>query len=240
VNAFAAAPLPAGVPLARSVDPTLTRHMVMYAKAAVLRHHRRFDAHERDTRERRWNFVAPLLPADCPVTVLGLGALGSSIARSLADEGFPVRGWSSSAKELAGVQAFSSVEGLAAAVQDAEIVLNVLPLTDSTRGILCASLFARMRRGGFLVNMGRGGHLVDVDLLQALEAGQLAGATLDVAPVEPLPADHLLWSHPGILVTPHVAGMTTPATAAIGVADNIRRAMEGRPLLNCVDRVRGY
>lgn len=240
VNYFQSAMLPSGVPLARSVDPSLTRHMVNYAKAAVFRYHRRFHVYEADTRARRWRFEAPLLPGDTPITVLGLGVLGTSIAQSLAAEGFPMHGWSASAKTLDGVDTWHGAASLGAAAAASNIIVNVLPLTDATRGILCMSLFRQMRRGSFLINMGRGAHVIEDDLVRALHEGVLGAATLDVASAEPLPPTHPLWSAPNILITPHVAGMTTPATAAVGVAENVLRALDGRPLLHFVDLERGY
>lgn len=226
--------------LARSVDTTLTQHMIGYARAAVYRHHRRFDQYERDSREKQWRFALPGSCGDTRIAVLGLGELGLSVALALSGDGFDVRGWSRSAKTIEGLPTLDGPEGLHAIVADADIVLNLLPLTRETQDILCADLFAKFQRGAHLVNMGRGGHLNEDDLLHAIDSGQLAGATLDVTKTEPLPASSPLWAHPRILITPHIAGITSPATAAPQVAQNIRRAMEGRPLLNEVDRSKGY
>ena len=240
VNQFDRKRMPPGVPLARSVDSSLAQHIVGYAKAAVLRYHRRFHRYERDSRAAVWRFEHPRLNAQSAVGVLGLGELGSVVAAALSAEGFTVHGWSRSPRALAGVQTHAGADGLRQIAGAADILVNLLPLTDETHGILSAALFAQMRQGSFVINMGRGGHLVEDDLLAALASGQLEAATIDVATVEPLPAGHPFWSHPGILVTPHVGGITTAATAAPQLAENVRRAMRGERLLNQVDAERGY
>ena len=235
-------PALAGTPirLARSVDSTLTQHMVGYARAAVYRYHRRFDEYERDSRDKVWRFALPRSCGDTRIAVLGLGELGLGVARALAADGFAVQGWSRAARQIEGIETFAGPQGLKAAVGIADIVLNLLPLTPQTTGILCADLFRHFRQGACLINMGRGGHVDERDLLQAIDGGQIAGATLDVVQSEPLPTHSPLWAHPRILVTPHVAGITSPATAAAQIADNIARAMDGRPMHNEVDLGRGY
>lgn len=240
VNQFDRTRMPPGVPLARSVDSSLAQHIVGYAKAAVLRYHRRFHRYERDSQAALWRFEHPRLNAQSAVGVLGLGELGSAVAAALAAEGFTVHGWSRSPRELAGVRTHAGAAGLAQLAGATDILVNLLPLTDETHGILSGALFSQMRPGSFVINMGRGGHLVEDDLLAALASGRLEAATIDVATVEPLPAGHPFWRHPGILVTPHVGGITTAATAAPQLAENVRRAMRGEPLLNQVDEGRGY
>ncbi|MDB5851694.1 MAG: D-isomer specific 2-hydroxyacid dehydrogenase, binding domain protein [Rhodoferax sp.] len=239
VNQLDPAQLPDGVPLARLVDQTLTDTMVEYAKAAVFRCHRNFDVFERHGRLEHWQYVAPRLARDTTVGVLGLGELGSAIATVLRDEGFEVHGWSRSLKPLAGITSHSGSNGLAELARRCAILVNVLPLTPETEGILSRSLFAQCQ-GTRLINMGRGGHLVEADLLDALASGHVASATLDVTAVEPLPPGHPFWNHPRVLLTPHVAGLSSPATAAQVVATNIRRALAGQPLLHQVSAARGY
>lgn len=240
INQFDRSRMPAGVPLARSVDSSLAQHMVAYAKAAVYRYHRRFHRYERDSRASRWQFEHPRLNAQTAVGVLGLGELGSAVASGLDADGFEVHGWSRSPRSVAGVRTHAGSEGLAQMAGAVDILVNLLPLTADTQGVLSSALFAQMRPGAFVVNMGRGGHLVEADLLAALDQGRLEAATIDVGVVEPLPADHPFWAHPAILVTPHVAGITTAATAAAQLAENVRRAMRGDALLNQVDPARGY
>jgi len=240
INQFDRARMPPGVPLARSVDSALAQHMVAYAKAAVYRYHRRFHRYEQASRESVWTFELPRLNRQTAVGVLGMGELGRAVAAALAADGFEVHGWSRSPRELAGVRSHSGADGLPQIAGAVDVLINLLPLTSETAGILSGALFGRMRSGAFLINMGRGGHLVEADLLAALARGRIEAATLDVTAVEPLPAGHPFWNHPGILITPHVAGIVTPATAAPHIAENVRRAMRGETLLNQVDPMRGY
>lgn len=228
------------VPIARMVDPSLTRTMTEYVVLATLRHHRQFDRFEREQRATRWSFALPPQAADRRVGVMGLGVLGSAAATSLAAHGFPVAGWSREAKQLAGIDCFAGRAGLTAFLARTEILLCLLPLTRNTADILNAATFAGLPRGAYLINVARGAHLVEADLIAALDSGQLAGATLDVYREEPLPPEDPLWHHPKVLITPHVASYASPRTAAEGVAENIRRARAGRPLLHQVDRDRGY
>lgn len=240
INQFSAAMLPSGVALSRSIDPTLTHHMVTYAKTAVYRYHRRFHEFERHSRQGLWRFERPRSNGEATIGILGLGEIGSAIGAGLAADGFGVKGWSRSPKEVPGVVAYAGDAGLHDMVEGADIVINVLPLTEATRGLLARPLFGHFRRGAFLVNMGRGAHLVERDLLSALADGCIAAATLDVTQVEPLPAGHPFWAHPDILITPHIAGITSPESAAPQIAENIRRAMRGDALLNQVDFEKGY
>jgi glyoxylate/hydroxypyruvate reductase A len=172
--------------------------------------------------------------------VMGLGAIGSATALRLAANGFTTRGWARSAKALGGVTCFSGEATLPEFLSETQILVNLLPLTPQTENILDAKLFAMLPKGAFVINIGRGAHLVDADLLAALDSGHIAGATLDVFRPEPLPPGHPFWQHPRILMTPHVAGTGDPDSAAQVVAENIRRAKSGEPLLNEVDRARGY
>jgi glyoxylate/hydroxypyruvate reductase A len=228
------------VPIVRMIDPSLTRTMTEYVLLAVLRHHRQFDHFEREQRALRWSFAFPPQAADRRVGVMGLGELGSAAARALADHGFPVAGWSRTAKQLPGIETFAGQAGRRAFLARTDILVCLLPLTALTAGILDAATFAGLPQGAFVVNVARGAHLVDDDLIAALDSGQLAGATLDVFRDEPLPADDPLWHHPKVLITPHVASYSSPATAAAGVIANIRRAQTGEHLVHQVDRARGY
>ena len=232
--------IPPGIPLARLVDASLARTMTDYAKAAVYRYHRRFDVFERNSRDANWQFMPATLTRDTVVGVLGLGEIGRQIALALQHDGFQVLGWSRTAKRLEGVQSYTGRDGLHEMVGECHILINVLPLTNETRHILSRQLFSRCRAGMQLINMGRGLHLVESDLLEALQSRQIAGATLDVATVEPLPRAHPFWSHPRILITPHVAGTSIPMLAVSNIAANIRRAIRGDALLNEVDVLRGY
>jgi glyoxylate/hydroxypyruvate reductase len=228
------------VPIVRMVDPSLTRTMTEYVVLATLRHHRQFDHFEREQTEARWSYAFPPQAADRRVGVMGLGVLGSAAAASLAAHGFPVAGWSRETRQLSGIESFAGRAGLPAFLARTDILVCLLPLTRDTAGILNAATFAGLPRGAYLINVARGAHLVEADLIAALDSGQLAGATLDVFRAEPLPAANPLWRHPKVLITPHIASYASPLTAAEGVAANIRRARAGQPLLHQVDRARGY
>jgi glyoxylate/hydroxypyruvate reductase A len=231
---------PPHVRVARLVDRGLTGMMTEYALLAALRYARNFDVHERAQRASTWDYIMPSGVGSFTVGVMGLGAIGAAVALRLAANGFAVRGWARSPKSLDGVACFSGEAGLAEFLGGTRILINLLPLTPQTENILDARLFATMPKGAFVVNIGRGAHLVDADLLAALDSGHLAGATLDVFRPEPLPPEHPFWLHPRILMTPHVAGTGDPDSAAQVVAENIRRAKQGETLLNEVDRARGY
>lgn len=228
------------VPIARMVDPSLTRTMTEYVLLAVLRHHREFDRFERAQRAREWAYAFPPQAADRRVGIMGLGELGAAAARRLVAHGFQVLGWSRRPKALDGVVSYAGRSELHTFLHRTEILVCLLPLTAETVGILDAATFAELPHGACVINVARGQHLVEEDLIRALDSGRLAGATLDVFREEPLPPGSPLWSHPKVLVTPHVASYSLPATGADGVAENIRRALAGEPLLHQVDRARGY
>ena len=225
-------------PLARMVDPGLTRGMVEWVTGHVLRHHLGMDRHILG-QDGSWRSEVPPLAADRPVSVLGLGALGTACATTLAGLGFPVRGGARRDRELPGVEVFSGDDGLAAALRDAQIVVLLLPLTAQTRRIMRPDRLALMAPGAVLLNPGRGPLIDEAALLAALDS-HLGHATLDVFETEPLPADHPFWAHPKVTVTPHIASATRPATAATVIAENIRRGEAGAPFLHLVDRDTGY
>ena len=232
--------LPRHVPIVRLVDPYMTEAMSEYVLTQVLRLHRQDLAYLTQQRAGVWREHPQPNAAERRVGILGLGTLGRDAARKLAVMGFQVAGWSRREKRLPGIESFHGEGGLEALARRSEILVCLLPLTPDTEGILDRRLFARMPRGGAIVNPARGGHLVEADLIAALDGGQLSAAVLDVFREEPLPADHRFWSHPRIIVTPHVAAATNPATAALVIADNLRRLYQGRPLLNLVDPQRRY
>jgi glyoxylate/hydroxypyruvate reductase len=228
------------VPIARMVDPSLTRTMTEYVLLTVLRHHREFDRFERAQRARDWAYAFPPQTADRRVGIMGLGELGSAAARRLVAHGFEVLGWSRSPKALEGVVSYAGRSELHTFLHRTDILVCLLPLTAETIGILDAAIFAELPHGACVINVARGQHLVEDDLIRALDSGHLGAATLDVFREEPLPSGSALWAHPKVLVTPHVASYSVPATAADGVAANIRRVLAAEPLLHQVDRARGY
>ena len=231
--------VPREVPLTRMVDDGLTRGMVEYVTGHVLRHHLGMDAHIVNP-GHVWAQAAPPLARDRRVTILGLGALGQHCAETLVALGFDVTGWSRSPKQIAGVRCLSGDEGFGAALDGAEIVVLLLPLTAATENVLDAAALARLAPGAVVINPGRGGLVDDAALLAALDTGQVGHATLDAFRVEPLPPSDPYWAHPKVTVTPHIASETRPATAARVIVENIRRAEGGDPLLHQVDRAAGY
>lgn len=226
-------------PLCRMVDPALTAGMVEWVLGHALRHHLGMDRHIVNP-TRIWDPTCPPIAAERPVTVLGLGALGQACARALQSVGFPVKGWSRTEKQVGGLVTHHGPEGLKSALTGAAIVVLLLPKTAATENILNTETLALLASGAVVLNPGRGHLIDDAALLAALDAGHLGHATLDVFRVEPLPQDHPYWAHPKVTVTPHVAAETRPASASRVVAENIRRAQAGEPLLHLVDRALGY
>jgi glyoxylate/hydroxypyruvate reductase len=232
--------LPFDRPLARMVDQGLTVSMTEYVVLHVLDSARDGPRLRAAQRAAQWLDLDPVPPGSVTVAILGLGTLGTDAATRLAGLGFTVRGWSRSRKEIAGMESFAGGDGLRECLSGAQILVCLLPLTDDTRGILNAATFAPLARGAVLIHAARGAHLVEADLLAALQSGQLARAVLDVFAAEPLPADHPFWRHPQVTVTPHVAAITRPGTGAADIVENYRRAMAGDRLINQVDRAKGY
>ena len=227
------------MPLARMVDPGLTRGMVEWVTGHVLRHHLDTDRDVCRT-DRTWAPRTPPLAPERSVVVLGLGALGCAVAQTLVSLGFDVTGWSRSARDVPGVRCLNGDAGLRAALSRAEIAVLLLPDTPATTDILNADTLALMPRGACIVNPGRGPLIDDDALLAALDSGQIGHATLDVFRTEPLPADHPYWAHPRVTVTPHIAAATRPESAVTVIAENIRRGEAGAPFLHLVDRDAGY
>lgn len=234
------AAVPETLPIVRMIEPYLVGGMVEYATLAVLALHRDWLAYAAQQRQRKWQPLPVRPSATRRIGVMGLGVLGSAVLGKLRGFGFPCAGWSRSPRDLEGIDCYSGEDALAAFLARTDILVCLLPLTESTRGILDRRLFEALPRGAALINVGRGGHLVQDDLLGALDAGRLSAAILDVTEPEPLPPEHPLWTHPRVVVTPHIAAETQPETAVDAVLDNIRRHRRGEPLVGLVDRERGY
>lgn len=228
------------VPLCRMVDEGLTRGMVEWVTAHVMRYHLGTDAHVLGQDGVWRNGVVPPLAPDRTIGVLGLGELGRSVAATLAGLGFRVMGWSRGPREVAGVETRSGAGGLDEVLSESEILVLLLPSTPATEGLVDAHALARLPRGARIINPGRGTLIEDAALLKALDHGHVAHATLDVFRDEPLPPAHPFWAHPKITVTPHVAAATRPETASRTVAENVRRGEEGLDFLHVVNRVEGY
>ncbi len=228
------------VPVARLVDPVMSQRMAEYCLYATLRFHRQFDVYERQLARAHWERHQHKDPGEIGVGIMGLGAIGSAAARLLRQVGYNVAAWTRSPHPEAPFPVFVGEEGLPAFLARTQILICLLPLTPRTASILDRRLFEQLPRGAYLVNAGRGEHLVVPHLLAALETGRLEGAMLDVFAHEPLPKSSPLWRHPKVFVTPHAAGITNPRTATAVIVDQLRRLERGEPLLHLVDPARGY
>ncbi|MBL39644.1 MAG: glyoxylate/hydroxypyruvate reductase A [Xanthomonadales bacterium] len=230
--------IPAGVEIGRLAGPRLAADMAAYVVAVVVSHWKRLPGFIEDQKRQRWNPRAPGSPPT--VGLLGTGQMGQRSAAAFAELGFPVHGHSRSGRGPEGVEMHSGNDGLAEIAGVSDYLVNLLPLTRRTRRILDRSLFSCMKNGSTLINVGRGEHLVEADLLEALETGRPACAVLDVFRTEPLPPNHPFWRHPRILVTPHCASITRTEEAAELALESYRRVMAGKLPLGRVDRERGY
>ncbi len=232
--------LPPEAPLARMVDPAMSAAMAETACWAVLSLQRGFLDYAQAQRAGQWRPHAQRRADEVPVLVLGLGEMGRLAATRLAALGFPVTGWSRTRHTLPGIATCAGHDALHPALASAAIVVNLLPLTPDTRGLFGAATFARMRAGASLVNLGRGGHVVEDELLAALDTGHVSRAVLDVFATEPLPPGHAFWAHPRVTVLPHVAALTDVRTAVAVVRENVGAVRAGRAPAHQVSRARGY
>jgi len=240
VDALLKLRLPAGAQVVRLDDAGMSVQMAEYVSHAVIRHFREFDGYEADMREGRWSFRKPRSRADFPVGVMGLGVLGARVAQALSVFEFPVHGWSRTPKVLEGVRTHHGDVGLQTFLSSCRVLVNLLPLTPDTRDILNRETLGRLLPGGYLVNVARGAHLVEEDLLALLDSGHLAGATLDVFRTEPLPPEHPFWRHPKLTLTPHTSARTLRDESIAQIAGKIRALEAGQPIAGLVDRFRGY
>ena len=240
IDHFASDPELPDLPVVRMVETGLTEGMTEFVVMSVLQHHRSMLDYAQQQRDRHWREIPQVAPQGRRVGVLGLGVLGGDAVEKLKPFGFDLLGWSRSPKDIAGVRCFHGWEQLADFLGGCDILVCLLPLTEETRGILNAEAFAALPRGAALINVARGGHQVEDDILAALDSGQLSGATLDVFNQEPLPPEHPLWAHPRVILTPHAAAATMPETAVTYVIENIKRFEAGEALENVVDWSRGY
>jgi len=227
------------VPLLRLEDAGMARQMVEYALYCALRYQRRFDAYEEQARKGAWQPLEPHRVEAFTVGVLGAGQLGLPVARALAVRGYPVRLYSRTPRSVPGIETHAGPDALIRFASDARMLLNLLPDTPATQGILSARVFDAMAEGGYVVNLGRGGHLVEADLLRALDDGRLSRAALDVFHEEPLPPDHPFWRHPRVEVTPHISALSMVEESVAQIAGHIARYEAGEPLQG-LDTKRGY
>ncbi|QEI06679.1 glyoxylate/hydroxypyruvate reductase A [Pigmentiphaga aceris] len=240
IDNFDLSGIPLSIPVVRMIEPGLAAGMTEYIMLTVLAAHRDWLQYIDQQRSQVWKDVPAQLASSRRVGILGMGALGKPAAQALANIGFQVAGWSRSGHDVDGIESFAGEEQLPAFLARCDILVCLLPLTDATRGILNRKLFDTLPKGAILINAGRGAHLVEDDLLSALDDGQLGGAILDVTLVEPLPADAPLWKHPRVLITPHVASRSQAETSIDVLMNNLQRFKRGEPMVGEIDRTLGY
>jgi len=228
------------VKVVRLIDERLTLDMWEYTLAATMSHIKDFAKYKRQESYMHWDRKQYKTISETTISILGLGQIGGYVAKQFAKLGFKVQGWSNSKKKIRKVKTFAGLKELPKLLQKTDILINILPLTASTKGILNHDLLSQLPKGAYLINVGRGGHLVEKDLIPLIDSGQLTGATLDVFEKEPLPKNHPFWSHSKIQVTPHVASMTNVKSTVNQVVANYQRMKEGRALLNEVSPMKGY
>jgi glyoxylate/hydroxypyruvate reductase A len=232
--------LPADTMIVRLEDAGMAAQMEEYAAWAALTYLRNFNVYARQQAEVKWQPLQPRAREDFAVGVMGLGLLGQRVATYLREMGFAVRGWNRSPRKIEGVACFDGAGGLPEFLADTHMLVCLLPLTDETRGVLNRELLSQLPPASYLVNMARGLHLNEAELLALLDAGHLAGATLDVFAQEPLPADHAFWRHPKITLTPHISAQTLLEESMRQIATKITAFERGEPVTGAVDRSKGY
>jgi glyoxylate/hydroxypyruvate reductase A len=228
------------VPITRLSDPKMSRMMAGYVLFAVTRHARNIPAFERAQRWRCWRYIHPRDPETIRVGILGLGQLGLTAALECARHGYQVQGWSNTLKSVGGVRTLAGLDALPEILAGSDILVCMLPETPHTRGLLNAERLALLKAGAAFINVSRGGIVDEPALIDALRSGHIAEATLDVFATEPLPASSPLWEMDNVLITPHLASVALPASAAAQIGDNVRRLRAGQPVLSRVDPARGY
>lgn len=232
--------LPSQVQLARIVDPKLTNDMWEFLLAGTMAHLRGFTTYQHLQTQKIWQQQPYATIEHTTVAVLGLGKIGAQVAQNFGQLGFRVKGWSNSAKQLPTVECYHGNDGLTQCLHQANVLINLLPLTQTTEGILNKTHLQNTASGAYLINVGRGEHLVEADLLDLLQQGQLSGALLDVFRQEPLLPEHPFWAHPQIRLTPHVASLTNQTSALAQIAQNYGLHLVGQPLQNTVSLAKGY
>lgn len=240
VDALLQLRLPQGLKVVRLDDAGMSVQMAEYVCHAVIRHFREFAAYEADARMAQWSFRKPRSRADFAVGVMGLGVLGERVAQALRVFEFPVNGYSRSPKQIDGVRCFAGREQLSDFLRASRVLVNLMPLTPETENLLNRETLSQLQTGGYLINVARGRHLVDEDLIALIDSGHLAGATLDVFRTEPLPSGHPFWRHPHITVTPHSSARTMREQSIAQIARKIQALQRGEPVRGVVDARRGY
>lgn len=225
--------------ICRVVDEKLAADMSNYIIAGIISHQRKLRQIWHNQERKCWEKVLPLANS-LKVGILGMGVLGQDVARKLLQLGYEVHGYSQSPKELEGIKTYTGEQGLEDMLMQVNVLVCLLPLTSKTKNFLNRTLFAKLQKGSYLINVARGEHLVEEDLIQALKNGQLGGALLDVFRQEPLPANHPFWELSNVTITPHIASITDPASAARQIVENHRRILSKQALINQIDDDKEY
>lgn len=232
--------LPEDIKITKVVDDRLTSDMSAFVLALVLDHLRNLHYYSMQQKNAEWDRKDYTRIDNVEIGIMGLGVLGKAVGEKLVLNGFNVSGWSTSPKEIEGIESFHGDEGLEEFLEKTEILICLLPLTPQTENILNKELFEKLPENAYIINVARGEHLVEHDLLEMIDNGHLSGAALDVFREEPLPEEHPFWQHPQIQVTPHVASITRPESVVPQIVENYEKMMEGEPLDNLVERNKGY
>ena len=232
--------IPAQVNIVRIIDPLLSQDMYEFALAVIMNRMKNLGLFRENQQQKIWKKKRYQRIADARVGVMGTGIIGNHVAENLAKVGFSVSGWSRSEGQPTPCKKYFGQNQLEAFLNNTDILISLLPLTPETRGILNKNTLGMLPAGAWVVNLGRGPLLVDEDLINLLDSGHLAGANLDVFHREPLPEDHPFWLHPKVNITPHIASLTDPESVAPQIIENYRRTLQNQPLLNPVDRKKGY
>ena len=240
VDALTALRIPSHIKLVRLDDAGMSVQMAEYVCHAVIRHFREFDGYGADVAAGKWSYRKPKTRAEYAVGVMGLGVLGERVVRALRQFDFPVNGWSRSPKEIEGVQCFSGTAQFDQFLTKTKVLVCLLPLTVDTRDIMRRETLLKLRPGGYVINVARGGHLVEEDLIELIDEGHLAGATLDVFRTEPLASTHPFWQHPKITVTPHTSARTLRDESIAQIVGKIQALEQGRSVAGIVEPQRGY
>ena len=240
VDALLQLKLPPSLKVVRLDDAGMSVQMAEYVCHAVIRHFREFDGYDADTAAGKWSYRKPRSRADFAVGVMGLGVLGERVAKALQVFEFSVNGYSRSTKNLPGIRSFSGAQGLPEFLAATRVLVNLMPLTPETENILNKTTLSQLQPGGYVINVARGKHLVEEDLIALIDSGHLAGATLDVFRTEPLPADHPFWRHPKITVTPHTSARTLREESIAQIVGKIQALQRGGAINGVVDPQRGY
>lgn len=232
--------IPSNMKIIRTDDTSISMQMVEYVSYAVLKYFRKLDFYENDTKKKRWSIRKPRDKSEFPIGIMGAGLLGEQVAKALKIFEFNINTYSRTPKHIEGIQNFSGTESLEHFLRASRVLINLLPLTHDTENILNKNTLSKLQTGSYLINVGRGNHLVEEDLIELLDSGHMAGATLDVFRTEPLPSEHPFWNHPDITITPHISGRITREQIISQIVNKIKMSNVGMPITGSVDILRGY